>query len=308
MSSYDFDVYFRQRFPERILSGTSITIQILTGGLANHTVRVKFDPPISTSFPLNIGGLNGTHELLKIYTLRTAVLKHAPPYIASDPSQPFPVTRQLVEKQALQLLNDEDEDFAESAKQVGLGGNFKRGIVKVPKLIWHDEEENVLWIEDLGNMVTLSQVLLAETQDEEEEIRKAALMNKIATELGSFVVEMYRATSNPPEAFLSYMLSLSDRSEILDFFAIMVRDNLKGRGVDAVEASALAERVREGLKDRDEEGVCLGMRDFWSESVLIDLGETTHRSGEKIEPRCGLVDWEFFGGTSAGGELGTFRE
>jgi len=302
MSSYDFDVYFRQRFPERILSGTSITIQILTGGLVNHTVRVKFDPPISTSFPLNTGGLNETHDLTsKIYTLRTAVLKHAPPYVASDPSQPFPVTRQLVEKRALQILNDEDEDFAESAKQVGLGGKFKRGIVKVPKLIWHDDEEKVLWIEDLGNMMTLSQVLLSETQDEEGENRKAAKMNKIATELGSFVVEMYRATANPPEAFLSYMVSLSDRSQIFDFLTTMVCDNLKESGVDAVEASALAERVRQGLKDRNEEGICLGMGDFWSESVLIELGET-------IEPRCGLVDWEFFGGTSAAGELGTFRE
>ncbi|KAF8960240.1 hypothetical protein BDZ97DRAFT_1760876 [Flammula alnicola] len=127
------------------------------------------------------GGDNEPHRMRsKKLTLETSagvVLKHAPPYIATDPSQPMSVDRQVVEKRALQILAGEDPEFP----QIEIVGDRR-----------NTKEKNVLWMADLGRIEKIEQV---------------------ASELGAFSAELYRATSDPPPRVLEF---ISDPSEIYD--------------------------------------------------------------------------------------------
>ena len=53
---------------------------------------------------------------------------------------------------------------------------------------------------------------------------------------------------------------------------------------------------------------CLGMVDFWTESVLIGKENDDNDTTNSRSCQCGLVDWEYFGVSSAASELGMFRK
>lgn len=287
MPSYDFTGYLQQRLNTN--KEGEFAVEILTGGLTNHTARATFLEPKSCigTAALERNGMQ--------YILKSVVLKHAPPFLAADPSWPMSTDRQLVEKRALQILAGDDIEFPET-KRLVRGGEAE---VHIPKLIWHDEESNVLWIEDLGKMNTLSEVLLVE-----EETDLETNIEKVAAELGAFLFKFYSTTSNPPTSFIADMAKVSDRSRIHNFLVDAALTNLRGAGVE--DAKILSERVRDSFDKSDAADVtkCLGMGDFWPENILVDLGDP-----DNIAPiKCGLVDWEYFGVSDAPSELGMFGE
>lgn len=349
MSSFDFKSYVQKHLgggipdvnvdssaghtPEAGPSRPTFSVQVLTGGLTNHTARISFSDPLRDILP-NILSNDTGRPKDDVLDQKSTILKHAPPYIATDPSQVMSVDRQLIEKSALQLLNAEMTGGASpgSGSDYGLklDGLFrgrdapdrspssaavsKKMSLHIPRLIWHDRQQNVLWIEDLGQMRTLSEVLLdcspAET-DTDDEVRTR--LSLVASDLGTFLARLYSLTSNPPERLLSSLTSSFDPGAIHDYLANMVLENLHRpeSGVSSKEARALADRVRQGLKDNAKlagEDMCLGMVDFWPESVLVDLGVDSKavRDGDVGSPRSGLVDWEYFGPSNAANELGMF--
>jgi hypothetical protein len=81
----------------------------------------------------------------------------------------------------------------------------------------------------------------------------------------------------------------------------MVLKNCREIGdITEAEALVLSERAGNALCAKAEaEDVCLGMVDFWPGNILVELGEFG---------RCGLIDWEYFGLTSASSELGMLRK
>jgi hypothetical protein len=175
-------------------------VEILTGGLMNHTARVKFAFPL-----LDIGGAK-----VRNGGVQSAILKHAPPYIAADPSQPMSVDRQLVEKKALQILSGDDPTFPHIQAVVNRyrqAGDTHTSI-QIPKYIWHDAENNVLWIEDLGKMKILSQILL---QDDDTAV-EATHIQEFAAVLGGFLSELFQATANPPEPWITQTTSTESLS------------------------------------------------------------------------------------------------
>ncbi|KAF8185121.1 kinase-like domain-containing protein [Pholiota molesta] len=287
MSSFDFADYLQRRTSPDGITSLVFSVEILTGGLTNHTARITFSEPIASigKRALERGG--------NPYSLKSVVLKHAPPFMAIDPSRPMSVDRQLVEKRAFQILAGEDAEFPE-AKNIGHGDAAK---VHIPKLIWHDEETNVLWIEDLGNLKTLSEIILSE-----EDTGLEANIERVGAELGAFLFEFFSMTSDPPTSFIAYMAKVSDRSGIYDYLADVVLKNLGDAGVE--DAKLLSERVRNFFDESDTADLskCLGMVDFWPENVLVDLGEI----GNTDSTKCGLVDWEYFGVSDAPSELGMF--
>jgi hypothetical protein len=289
MSSFDFADYLQRRTSPDGITSQEFSVEVLTGGLTNHTARITFSEPIASI---------GTRALARggnPYSLKSVVLKHAPPFMAIDPSRPMSVDRQLMEKRAFQILAGEDAEFPE-AKNIGHRDAAK---VHIPKLIWHDEDANVLWIEDLGNLKTLSEILLSE-----EDTGLEANIEKVGAELGAFLFEFFSTTSDPPTSFIAYMAKVSDRSGIYDYLADVVLKNLGDAGVE--DAKILSERVRNFFDESDTADLskCLGMVDFWPENVLVDLGEI----GNTDSTKCGLVDWEYFGVSDAPSELGMFRE
>jgi len=316
MSSFDFTSYVQARLsangasiPAASPAKPTFTLQVLTGGLTNHTARLSLATTSSLRDVLSTGCMEDVNLDTGLLDQASLILKQAPPYIAADPSQAMSVNRQLIEKKALQILNIQDKDTDGPELWRGLAGLPD---IRIPKLIWHDRAQNVLWIEDLGKeMKTLSEVLLddsIELGSSEEKTRRTSLQ-KIASDLGAFLAKLYSATSNPPEPLVSYLAALSGPSEIHEYLAKMVLDNLlrSEAGVSNSEARALADRVRSGLQESSNlvgEEMCLGMVDFWPGSVLINAGDSD-KDGDG-SPGCGLVDWEYFGPSNAASELGMF--
>lgn len=266
--------------------GEIFTVEVLIGGLMNHTARVKFASPL-----LDIGGAK-----VEDGGIQSAILKHAPPYIAADPNQPMSVNRQLTEKKALQILSGDDSAFPHIQAVVNRyrqAGETHTSI-QIPKHIWHDAENNVLWIEDLGNMKSLSQILLLDAAVE------TAHIQEFATVLGGFLSELFQATANPPEPWIAQATS-KDSLSLYTYLTEMVLKKCRELGdITEAEALVLSERSGQALCARAEaEDVCLGMTDFWPGNILVELGEFG---------RCGLIDWEYFGLTSASSELGMLRK
>lgn len=292
MSSFDFASYLQDCLSvgckPAVANGPSdFAVEVLTGGLTNHAARVTFASPL-----LSIGGLK-----IENGGIHSAILKHAPPYIAADPSQPMSVDRQLREKKALQTLSGNDSIFpqmqavVDKYRQVGT-----QTCIQIPRFIWHDAEKNVLWMEDLGTMKTLSQFLL----DNDDKVVETAHIQEFAAVLGRFLSDFFQATASPPEPWIAETTS-TDSLGLYDYIAGMIRENCREiGGVADAEALVLSERVRMALCAKAEaEDICLGMVDFWPESILVELGECG---------RCGLIDWEYFGVTSASRELGMLRK
>jgi hypothetical protein len=271
--SFDFQQYLRSKVSSLSDSDVTFTIDVLAGGFTNHTVRISFETPIS---------FQSTHNL------RSAILKHAPPYIASSPEQALSVHRQTVEAKALQLLAGSDPSFPAFAQ---LSSSFPD--LRFPELIYHDKASNVLWISDLGNCRTLEEYLKSDKDGKEEHVKH------LARELAGYISQMYRLTTDPPQAVVD---SLKDNTEVeknvegssMGFLADMVQSTLNNSGIE--DHQELSQLVREGLQEKIEHS-CLGMGDFWPASLLIDA-----------QGKCGLMDWEYFGLTDPGSELGMFCE
>ena len=266
--------------------GSPFTVEILTGGLMNHTARVKFASPLLDIAGAKVG--NGG--------VQSAILKHAPPYIAADPSQPMSVDRQSTEKKALRILSGDDPAFPHIQAVVNRyrqAGDAHTSI-QIPKYIWHDAQNDMLWVEDLGKMKILSEILLVDSAVE------VAHIQEFATVLGRFLSELFQATANPPEPWIADTTSPNSLS-LYHYLTTMVLKNCRDIGdITEAEALVLSERAGNALRAKAEaKDVCLGMVDFWPGNVLVELGEFG---------RCGLIDWEYFGLTSASSELGMLRK
>ena len=294
-----FDFYFyihewlRKDSISQSLAG-NFRIQTLTGGFTNETVRTSFDPPIRFD----------TTSPERSVTLESVVLKYAPPYLASDPTQPLSVHRQSIEAKALQMLSGVDPGGY--PELVDLIKDFPAS-VRIPRLLYHDIQKNVLWIEDLGNTYTLSEYLLSDasaTLSHSDLDSSPSIHSKLgvhaqstAEDLGRFLFGLYTTTINPSDPYFGGLTSNDSTLATKTYLANMTADILRAEGIS--DASILAKRVWRGLIEEPEREPCLGMVDFWPESVLIGKDEDT---------RCGLVDWEYFGVSSASSELGMFRK
>ena len=291
---FDFSTYLQEQLSAGSGSdqaaGEPFTVEVLRGGLMNHTARIKFASPL-----LDIGGA----KVIENGGIHSAILKHAPPYIATVPNQPMSVDRQLTEKTALRTLSGEDsganfphiQALVNRYRQAGT-----RTTIQIPRYIWHDAENNVLWIEDLGEMKTLSQILLLDGDTAVE----ASDIQEFATVLGEFLCELFQATANPPDYWVAQATS-PESLNLYNYLTGMVLQNFRKVGdITEAEAIILSERAEKALLTKAEaEDVCLGMVDFWPGNILVEPGQFG---------RCGLIDWEYFGLTSASSELGMLRK
>ena len=240
----------------------NISVQPLDGGLTNFTVRATFTPPASLS------------QFSQSRHLSSVVLKYAPPFVAADPSQSRSVHRQVVEAQALALLSG--GSIATISEVLS-----RFPTIRIPKLIHHDTEQNVLWMTDLEDTLTLSRYLATNPP--------SSTVERIAAQLGEFLSEFFSATSDPSDDSLPPVGAHTE--ETYSFLASVTKKILARAG--NAEAERLAKRVSEGLKSIGTVEPCLGMVDLWPGSILIDS------RGD-----CGLVDWEYFGRSTASSELG----
>jgi hypothetical protein len=210
----------------------------------------------------------------------SVVLKYAPPFMAADPTQPMSVHRQVIEAEALILLSGCSMPAISEVLS-------KFPTLRIPEFIHHDSERNVLWMTDLGETQTLSQYLTSDPPLHDIE--------RIATTLGEFLAELFAATRNPSIDTLSLVSNPSHTAETYSFLVSTTKKVLTTAGI--TNAELLAERVNRALQSNGTVEPCLGMADLWPGNIIID----SHRN-------VGLVDWEYFGLSTASSELGMLGE
>jgi hypothetical protein len=119
---------------------SQISIQVLIGGLLNAAVRASFTPPVDLT------------QFGHPPSARSVVLKHAPPYMFSEPCSPLNTIRQDIEARALVLLDPKSSESSSLLPAV-IFLFTKYPNIKTPRLIHHDCEESVLIMADLGSSV-----------------------------------------------------------------------------------------------------------------------------------------------------------
>ncbi|TEB29428.1 hypothetical protein FA13DRAFT_1815209 [Coprinellus micaceus] len=124
---------------------------------------------------------------------------------------------------------------------------------------------------------------------------------ELARQLGSFLAQFHHASKSIPAETVRRLAPLSTvvNGGIHEYLVKLTRNTLsKLQGVTEEEKEEIAGRVERSLRDDTGEssGGCLGMVDFWPGSVIVSADWRT----------CGLIDWEYFGRSNEGSELGMF--
>jgi len=296
-SPFDFQDYLFRC--SSINNPRDVSIQALQGGITNLTVRVTFRPPIPRRLVQErfsiLPSLQCEIDSNSSYTsgdevdeppLATVVLKHAMPYLAGRPSQAMDVGRQTKEANALRFLAE-----LHSGEKGGKPNSISSGhsLARPPELVFHDTVSNVLWIEDLGDNQLLVDFLLEESNRE--------VTSALASKLAAFLANLYGCTKSTALFVTAQEEEKGERGDaaLNAYFSESVRTILTAHAIEDIEG--LMERVEESLYSRDKEGPCLGMVDFWPGNILV-----RERGG------CGVIDWEYFGVSSAASELGMFSK
>ncbi|KIO03574.1 hypothetical protein M404DRAFT_1001093 [Pisolithus tinctorius Marx 270] len=262
---FDFTAYLAKLL---YLPPNQITIQFLTGGFCNVTVRASFTPPADLT---RFGHSKSVPSI---------VIKYAPPFMATDPSQPLNVIRQDIEARALLLLDPTSPTPLPVSSLLIKYPNFR-----IPRFIHHDVESSVLMMTDLGTAVaTVDEWLSRDPPPTAEEVQR------VASDLGQFLAEFVMATREPS----ADVLARAPNSAMVDQFYSdslnITRTVLNRHGVS--DAETLVRRVERAFRDADKTDRCLGMVDLWTSNILIDPDNNI----------C-LVDWEHFGLSNASCEL-----
>ncbi|KAF7359172.1 Kinase-like domain-containing protein [Mycena sanguinolenta] len=205
----------------------------------------------------------------------SVVLKYAPPYIAADPAQPMSIHRQFIEANALRYL-------AETPGIRDLLTKFPR--LKIPSLIHHDSAANVLWITDLGVSQTIARFLTIPPS-------LSTSAPEIATMLGAFISQFWQKMARPAPKTIALFARQNEQDDPVHFLSSTALKVMSSHGVP--DAEILGERIRTTMQTKHDREICLGMVDFWPGSILIFP-----------DGSCGLVDWEYFGPSTPGAEIG----
>ncbi|KAG8954831.1 hypothetical protein FRC00_005659, partial [Tulasnella sp. 408] len=266
-ATFDFALYLTSILSIR---SEDLDVHLLPGGFTNLTARATFKQgvklPSSFEYPNQVTSL---------------ILKMGTSFMHMEPSCAVPISRQAVEAKALRML--QGEDLASLGMEKALE---QSSTLKFPRLIFHDTERHVLWMTDLGESKLFSDHILSNCPPQGE-------IEELGVELGRFFGRLFVATRNPTAETVG---SLSDSRHLLGFLTAEAERVLSQSAKEEYpETKSLMERMQNALDERSNLEPCLGMIDFWPGSILIS------KNGE-----CSLVDWEYFGLTNAGTELGMF--
>lgn len=248
-----------------------ITVNRLTGGHINLTVRAIFSPPADFSC------IGQTPQFFD-----SVILKYATPFTVSNPTQTVSLERQAIEARALTLMSP-DCGIIPGVSSL----RAKYPSVKIPRLVHLDEERRVIWITDLGTQTRMVlDWLTSEPGPSPHDIER------IASTTAQFLAEFASITRNPPADILP---NLKTVGQFYEFLGSTPKKVLDSSGVDVPDAGILTARAIAGLEDCGKVEPCIGMVDMWHGCILV------HEDGS-----CGLVDFEWFGLSDAGNELGMF--
>ncbi|KAL2136458.1 hypothetical protein VTI74DRAFT_3477 [Chaetomium olivicolor] len=275
--TFDFQPFLKTLYPSTTYSTT-----LLSGGLVNFTVRAcRTNPPPAAQ--------DSPHPPASL------ILKHAPPYIASvGAAAPFSQSRQAVEATLLRFFNN-----ASSVTHAVRHGD--RGGIRIPRVLAHDAEHQVLALEDLGPLVTLWELLDPTQPHPASTITPAGALLARCSAIGSSLGAFF-ATLHSPCTLTGLRSLLGGEAEVLEqslaadvVFDVAVgpvlgRLQKQGR-MDEASARKLYARVEQDYRREAYPGEgCLSMGDFHPGSVLVTALGLAEREEDAM---VGVIDWEF---------------
>lgn len=268
MMAFDFAAYLSS-----IDSISSYEIEPLTGGLVNSTVRA------SKTSVVDVGVFPGRSSL---------VLKHAPPYIAAvGPEAPFSQDRQLVEAAALSLF-EPTEPFHEI-------GNSADVQVKTPQLLLHDVEASVIVMEDLGQLLTLWDILSPKPHENTAPVQPSNLQNfclDIGQRLGAFFGKLHAHDVQSLQDTVSHSAKSSILSNTLsrDVVYDAAVKPIQERLISHIAANQLYKRVVDDFqRDLLPGEACFSLGDCHPGAVLVPSRNQLTSNKSTVA----VIDWEF---------------
>ncbi|KAM5432822.1 hypothetical protein McanMca71_003785 [Microsporum canis] len=293
--SFDFDSYFKQLDPQN-----TWTVKRLTGGLVNLTVRAsKSQNEESLYVAAGKAGRFGNSQSL--------ILKYAPPFVASvGEAAPFDQARQNVEKNALALFSEPDGPLVPILKKTS---------VRVPGLVYHDEELHILVLEDLGTLPPLSDLLSISWLSSHLPawpslpgnyiLEDHHLCLSIGKTFGQFFADLHaEGTLNliKPHGTDPKLTRFDNSSmkEVVRRAAVSTMKPYLGQ-FNCADAEKLGQVVEE---DFDREAVwdgeqCFNVGDLWPGGILIESSPAAAKF-----PKLGVIDFEFSGpGRGVNGDM-----
>lgn len=220
-----------EQFPDFESAGN---LQELTGGNLNHVWRLK--------------GRN-----------RNLIIKHAPPYIASNPEIPLSAERIDFEARALALFSPSGQFHSLTSQNI-----------RPPELLHFDSGKSVLIMEDLQGFAPL-----------DEESPKEIDPNKIGDQLGKFIGQLHAASLGDSELRETFNNAAIQETR----YAVQYEPAHQFANIDDVsdeEKEEIRKRTQKLGQALLKPGKCLVMGDLWPPSALV-------RNDNEIR----LIDWEF---------------
>ena len=200
----------------------------LEGGLLNHVWRV----------PTSSGSV---------------IVKHAPPYIATQPEIALPCERAYFEAQALETLGQHNWDHD----------------LTIPSLYDYDDQANILVMQDAGPLPNLREYLMAPFSLDID-------AQRIGHQLGSFIGQLHQHTSGQPyfaQRFLNIEIQ-KVRKGVQYHIPLEVLTKWTN------QASVVLEKMDQIGTAIIQPGQCMIMGDLWPQSILIALHKVW------------IIDWE----------------
>ena len=262
------------------------TIDRVHGGYMNSTIRLSVDDS-ATALPLPTSTR---------FALRSAILKHYPPYMYAWPDAALDSRRSRAEYDALSLFHV-DGRFRKLSEEVG---------IVIPRPIWYDESHNVLWMEDMGHCVDLQTALSAFSIDDlrlyGQRIGHFLAAFQLFTTMPALTLQS-RTYEEPPASPLALPEHEARMTQAFKESAVSREEDVD----HLLSALNLGESAIIGVphKDLQRAATCFGLGDIWPSSFLI-LPDTSSGSipfQGTNNPRLALIDWEFLAPTHPGTEL-----
>jgi len=201
---------------------------------------------------------------------RTSIIKHAEPFIASNPAFQFPQDRMDFEALALREIPAALKTTTDNT-------------VILPALFYYDAEAHVLNIADAGSR-TLKEAY------SDEKIDVVAL----GSALGKWLAHLHSSTTK--EDLRSQFDNQTAKSSYRHSY-INLASALKSQGLD----ETLGEQINEkfgSLIATDDISICHG--DFWPGNILLSDHD------EMKEVKCTVVDWEMVRNGNGATDIGQF--
>ncbi|CAF1105710.1 unnamed protein product [Adineta ricciae] len=269
----------------------------LPGGLMNFTYRLHFNNVLEHTSTIKLNDNDNFLILFHKLKPKSLIAKVTYPYIAHlGPEFPYPLIRQMNEKRALQLLNNNLSHEVDKNMN-DLSSIFNRHkTLKISRVWIHDEENNILIIEDQGQLETMKDWFISTNN-----LLNKSIMDTIhayGVQLANFVIDL-QISSIKYVNYLKPMFNTVEahKADFLEIPGIIenIRANYDLHHIDELWP-VVSQYYQQEISDLIIDGRVFAHGDIWSSNILINENDST----------LTLLDWEWAGIRSPAHDPGTF--